>query len=338
MTTSTTPTTAPAPAPPIQASPVGGRGRLAVRIVRTVGPRLVQLVVLLFVISTVLFFLLRLGGDPARILAGENATPQVLDTIRAHYGLDGSLLSQYVTFVGQLVRLDFGSSLTAGQPALGMVLDHLPATLELALYAVVLTSVVAIPLGTWIGARPATPARRSVSVLVSIAQGIPGFVVGLLLIQVFSVELGWLPSVAGNGPTSAVLPALTLAAFLIPQMVRVVAASTGEAMRQDYVRTAMANGARRWTLLTRHALPNALLGTTALLGSQFAFLLSGALLTEYIFAWPGMGQLLVFSVTNLDFPVVQASVFVVALLVFVINTIMDVVFATADPRIRRRSA
>lgn len=329
---------APESAPHRGPDSVGGRVRPARRLLRTLGLRLVQIVALLFVISTVLFFLLRLAGDPARILAGENATPELLASIRSRYGLDGSLLTQYAVFVGQLVRLDFGASLANGQPALATVLAQLPATLQLAAYAVTLTALIAIPVGAWIGARPRTVARRSVSTLVSIAQGIPGFVVGLLLIQVFSVQLGWLPSVAGNGSGSWILPTATLAAFLVPQMVRVVAASTGEEMRQDYVRTAVACGARPSTLLVRHALPNALLATTALLGSQFAFLLSGALLTEYIFAWPGLGQLLVFSVTNLDFPIVQAAVFAVALLVFVVNAVMDVVFSAADPRVRRRGA
>lgn len=308
------------------------------RTLSTVVPRVAQLVVLLFAIATVLFILLRLTGDPAVILAGEDASPEVVESIRAQYGLDRPVLEQYAIFVGSILTLDFGASLASGQSALGTVMSRLPATLQLASLAVLLNMVVAVPLGAWLGARATRPERRVVSGLVSVAQGIPAYVVGLLLIQVLAVELGWLPSVAGSSAASSVLPTLTLAFFMTPQLVRVVAASVGEAMRQDYVRTAQANGARPAELLVRHALPNALLATTALLGAQFAFLLSGAVLTEFIFAWPGLGLLLVNSVTNLDFPVVQATVFVVATLVFALNALLDVVFQLADPRLRRRQA
>jgi peptide/nickel transport system permease protein len=195
--------------------------------------------------------------------------------------------------------------------------------------------VVAICLGTWLGARAHTPGRRVGSVFVFIGQGIPAYVIGLVLIQVFAVELGLLPSVGAAGPASWVLPSVTLAAFLAPQLVRVVAARVGETMAEDYIRTARASGAGGVALLARHALPNALLATVAMVGTQFAYLMSGALITEVIFGWPGLGRLLVESVRNLDFPVVQAAVFVVAVMVFLINTILDTAFRLIDPRLRR---
>ncbi len=304
----------------------------------SLGTRLAQLASLLLVVSTVLFFLLRLSGDVARILAGENADEQTIDAVREQYGLDRHLLLQYAVFIGQLVRLDFGRSLYSGQDAMSLVLGQVSATLQLAAAAVTVSALVAIPLGAWLGARPGGRARGLASVLISGLQGIPGFVVGLLLIQVFAVWWRLVPSIASSDWRSHILPVLTLAAFLVPQLVRVLAAGTGEVMRQDYVRTAVANGASHGIVLVRHAVPNALLGVTALLGSQFAFLMSGALLTEYIFAWPGLGLLLINAVTQLDFPVVQATVFVVALLVFGVNLVMDLVFELVDPRLRRRTA
>jgi peptide/nickel transport system permease protein len=297
--------------------------------------RLGQLGGLLLAISTLLFFLLRLTGDPATVLAGEDADPAAVERVREHYGLDRPLPVQFVTFLANLVRLDFGASLANGRPALELVAERVAPTMSLAGAAISIDVVVAICLGTWLGARAHTPGRRVGSVFVFIGQGIPAYVIGLVLIQVFAVELGLLPSVGAAGPASWVLPSVTLAAFLAPQLVRVVAARVGETMAEDYIRTARASGAGGVALLARHALPNALLATVAMVGTQFAYLMSGALITEVIFGWPGLGRLLVESVRNLDFPVVQAAVFVVAVMVFLINTILDTAFRLIDPRLRR---
>ncbi|MEU6075772.1 ABC transporter permease [Micromonospora sp. NPDC047074] len=320
------------------ATPAVAPARMLRAVGRALVTRLTQLVALLLVVSTALFFLLRLSGDAARVLAGENASPETIELVRAQYGLDRPLVVQYGVFVGQLLRLDFGTSLYNGQDALALVLERAPATLQMSALAVLVSALLAVPIGTWLGARSGGRARNVVTVLISCVQGVPGFVTGLLLIQVFAVWWGVLPSIAGSGWTSLPLPILTLTAFLVPQLIRVLAASTGEVMRQDYVRTAVANGAGRGTVVARHALPNALLGVTALLGSQFAALMSGAMLTEFIFAWPGLGLLLINSVTTLDFPLVQATVFVIAVLVFLVNLAMDIVFQVVDPRLRRRAA
>ncbi len=315
-----------------QAPPAPSAARRAWAVV---WPRVVQLAVLLWAISTILFILLRASGNPAVVLAGEDASPEMIAQIEAQYGLDRPVIIQYLIFIGGILRLDFGTSLTSGRSALESVFAALPATLQLAGLAIVVNTLLAIPIGAWLGARPDRPERRVVSGVVSVAQGIPAYVVGLMLIQIFTVQLGLLPSVANASPASSVLPTLTLAFFMMPQLIRVVAASVGEATRQDYVRTALANGAAPRTLLARHALPNGLLATTAMLGAQFAFLLSGSVLTEFIFAWPGLGLLLVDSVTNLNFPVVQAAIFVVATLVFLVNALLDLVFQFADPRLRK---
>jgi peptide/nickel transport system permease protein len=279
--------------------------------------------------------LLRLSGDPAVLLAGEGAGPETIAAIRAEYGFDKSLIEQYLIFIWDIIRLDFGRSLVNSQPALEFVLKYLPSTLHLTFLAIFFNSVIAIPAGVWLGAKPTQRRRRVLSTIVSVAQGTPAYVIGLVLIQIFAVWLGWLPSIAGTGTWAWVLPTATLSFALAPNLIRVVAASIEETTKQDYFRTAKANGAAPNTLLIKHSLPNALLSTTSLLGAQFAFLLSGALITEYIFAWPGLGLILVQSITNLDFPTIQATVFVVAYLVFIVNLVMDQIFRIADPRLRR---
>lgn len=297
-----------------------------------------ELAILLFAISTLLFFLLRLSGDPAAVLAGEEADPDLVALIRQRYGLDDALVVQYARYVLSILTLDFGESLRGGQAALGLVLERLASTLLLAFLALLATAAISVPLGAWLGVRPDATTRKWVNGIVFIFQGIPGYIVGLLLIQLFVVELRWMTSIGNQGVTSWILPSLTLASFLAPKMVRVIAANVSEAMREDYIRTARANGASTGEVLRRHALPNALLGATALIGTQFAFLMSGSLITEWIFAWPGFGLLLVQSVERLDFPVVQAAVFVIAGLVFVVNAGTDVAFRLIDPRLRRQQA
>ncbi|MDA0274539.1 MAG: ABC transporter permease [Actinobacteria bacterium] len=297
--------------------------------------RIIQLLILLWSVSTVLFLLLRLSGDPALILAGEGATPEIIEAIRIANGFDKPLITQYFVFIRDVINLDFGNSLVNSQPALSFVLQYLPSTLKLTFLAIVFNTIVAIPAGIWLGAKPNQRKRRVLSTIVSVAQGTPSYVIGLILIQIFAVWLGWLPSIANTGPGAWILPTATLAFALAPNLIRVLAANVEDTTRQDYYRTAKANGANPTELLIKHSLPNALLSATSLLGAQFAFLLSGALITEFIFAWPGLGLILVQSITNLDFPTVQATVFVVACLVFFVNLVMDQVFRLADPRLRK---
>ncbi|MEQ9815586.1 MAG: ABC transporter permease [Azospirillaceae bacterium] len=298
--------------------------------------RAVELAILLFAISTLLFFLLRLSGDPAAVLAGEEADPATVALIAERYGLDRPLIVQYLQYLASTLLLDFGESLRGGLPAIWMVLDRLGSTLLLSFLALATTIAIAVPLGAWLGMRPDAAERKVVNGGVYVMQGIPGYIVGLILIQVFVVELRWLTSIGISSWTSWILPSLTLASFLVPKMVRVLAANVSEALREDYIRTARACGATEREILWRHAVPNALLGATALIGTQFAFLMSGALVTEWIFSWPGFGALLIESVDRLDFPVVQAAVFVIAFLVFAVNAVTDVAFRLIDPRLREQ--
>jgi len=293
-------------------------------------------VILVVSISTLLFFMLRVTGDPALVLAGDLSTDEDLARIRSFYGLDKPLIIQYILFIWQALRLNFGKSLVSFEDAMGLVLEKMPATVELALAAILLNLVVALLVGAWLGYRPQRIDRRIGLFGVLVSQGIPGFVIGLILIQVFAVHLKVLPSIGNQGLHSLILPSITLASFMLPRVIRLTAANVDEAMREDYVRTARASGATSRIVLFRHVLPNTLVGTLALIGVQFGFLLSGSLITETLFAWPGVGLQLIEAVRALDFPVVQATVAVVAVLVFVVQAVVDALIPLVDPRLRSR--
>lgn len=295
-----------------------------------------ELAVLLLGTLTLLFFLLRLTGDPALVLAGPDATDRQVAAIRADYGLDRSLAVQYLSYVGNLLRLDFGRSLADGSPALQKVLIAYPTSLLLATLAMAVTLLISVPTGAWLGARRHGAARIAVRWLLFVLQGVPGFVTALLLVQIFAIELVWLPALGSSGPGSLILPTISVASFLAPKLTRLIEANVAAAMGSPYVRTARAIGASDREILWRHALPNALLGATALVGAQFAFLMTGLVIIESIFAWPGIGWLLVQSTASLDFPVVQAITTTVVVTVFAVNTLIDLLQRRIDPRLRHR--
>lgn len=297
-----------------------------------------DLLVLMLGTTTVLFFLLRLTGDPAVVLAGPDATEAQLAEIRAEYGLDRALPLQYISYVASLLRLDFGRSLADGTPALAKALTAYPASLLLAGLAMLVTFLSAVPLGAWLGARRTGKARALVRWMLFVLQGIPGFVVALLLVQLFAIELVWLPALGYGGLTSWILPTLSVASFLVAKLTRLIEANVSTAMDSAYVRTARAIGASNRETLWRHALPNALLGATALIGAQLAFLVTGLVIIETIFAWPGIGWLLVQSTTSLDFPVVQAIALVLVASVFLINTVTELAQRRFDPRLRHHES
>jgi len=294
----------------------------------------VDLAVLLLGTTTVLFFLLRLTGDPALVMAGPDASPDQLAAIRVEYGFDQSLLIQYLTYVKRLLTLDFGTSLGDGSPALAKVADAFPASLLLGVLAMALTIIIAIPVGLWLGSARGLSARAA-RLTLFVLQGFPGFVTALLLTHVFAIELNWLPGLGFGGPSHWILPAVAIAAFMVPKLARLVEANTAAAMTSGYIRTARAIGVSDAEILWRHAMPNALLGAVALMGAQFAFLVSGLVIIETIFAWPGVGWLLVQSTANLDFPVIQTITLFVVLSVFVINAGTNALQRLIDPRLRQ---
>ena len=298
--------------------------------------RLLHGVFVVWGVVTAVFFLVRLTGDPTAFLVDQTATREEIEHTRHLLGLDRPLLTQYVDFLAAVPRGDFGRSIRERRSALSVVLEHFwPATVELAAAAAVLATVLAVPLGIV----SATHKDRSADHLSRLAslflQSMPSFWLGLLLILLFAVELrGLLPAYGSGTWRHLVLPAITLAAAPLAQNARLVRASMLEVLHEDYVRTARAKGVPERLVLYRHALRNAAIPFITLTGLSLGFMLSGAIVIETVFSWPGLGRLIVRAVPGRDFPVIQAGVFVFALVFVVVNVVVDLLYAVVDPRVR----
>lgn len=291
----------------------------------------------IFVILAVLVFtfvILRAIGDPARLLVSPEGSRENLEQIRHVLGLDAPLHVQFVRFMAGIVQGDFGNSFTFGRPALGLVLERVPATLLLTLVSLAL----AVPTGMLLGMISATK-RNTVydnvaTTLAVLGRAVPNFWLSIMLIVLFGATLKWLPPSGYGTPAHIVMPAVALGAALAAMVARLTRSSLLEVMRHDYVRTARAKGlAERWVLI-RHVLRNALIPITTVVGLQAGHLLGGAIITETIFAWPGVGRLLTQSIYSYDYPVVQTSVFMIAVTFVFLNLAIDLLYALIDPRIR----
>jgi len=285
-------------------------------------------------VVTLAFVALRLSGDPAATMLPGDASVDELRHLRHTLGLDRPLHVQYVAFLGGAVRGDFGESFRHQQPAFGLVLERLPATLELAFAALLLAVVVALPLGII----AALYRGRAVDMLAMgfavVGQATPYFWMGIMLILVVSVELGWLPTSGRGGWPHLILPAVTLGTHFAASLARLTRTSMLEVLGQNFVTTARAKGLGEPRVVLAHALKNAAVPVVTLIGLQFGTLLGGAVVTETIFAWPGVGRLAVQSIFVRDYPVVQAGVLVLALVFVAINLAVDLLYGTLDPRIR----
>jgi len=297
--------------------------------------RALHAVFVLWGVVTAVFFLVRLTGDPTPFLVDQSATQQEIAEARRHLGLDRPLHVQYVEFLRAVPRGDFGASIREKRPAMRMVLEHLwPATVELAAAALLLSTVLAIPLGV-VSATHKNGAVDHASRLASLfLQSMPSFWLGLMLILLFAVELGGLlPAFGSGGIRHLILPAITLAAAPL-QNVRLIRSGMLEVLQQDYVRTARAKGLAERLVIYRHALRNAAIPVITVTGLSLGFMLSGAVIIETVFSWPGMGRLIVQAVPGRDFPVIQAGVFVFALIFVGLNLIVDLLYTVVDPRVR----
>ena len=297
--------------------------------------RLLISIVTLIGISIMIFVLLRvLPGDPARMMVGDNATYEDILEVRRRYNLDKPLHVQYYSFLRDLSRGDLGTSLRTKEPVLYEISSRFPATLELSLISIVIAAGVGIPLGVLAAIKRYSWFDSTVSVGTLFGVAMPVYATGLLLMFIFAVSLGWLPA-AGRGDNwqSAILPSLTLASFSMPLITRMTRASVMEVMSEDYVRTAYAKGQQKRIVIFRHILRNALIPVVTVVGLQFGSLLGGAILTETIFAWPGLGQLLIMSLSRYDYPMVQGLVLVFAALFILVNILVDILYAFIDPRI-----
>ena len=298
--------------------------------------RLLHAVFVIWGVVTVVFFLVRLTGDPTYFLVDQSATQAEIAHARAMLGLDRPLIVQYVDFLGSAARGDFGRSIREKRPALPMVLEHFwPATVELAAAALLLSTVLAVPLGVISATHRWRFADHLSRVASLFLQSMPSFWLGIMLILLFAVMLGGLLPAYGTGTLKhLVLPAVALAAAPLAQNVRLVRAGMLEVLGQDYVRTARAKGVAERRVIYRHALRNAALPVITVTGLSLGFMLSSAVIIETVFAWPGMGRLIVQAVPGRDFPVIQAGVFVFALVFVAINLIVDLFYTVVDPRVR----
>ncbi len=303
--------------------------------------RLLVLPIVLLGVSVLVFMVLHLvPGNPAQVIAGPDAPPETVAAIEKQLGLDKPLPEQYAIYLGRVLHGDLGRSLRTKRPVLTDVMDALPKTIELALAAAIITPIVAIPLGVVAAAKRGTPTDSSLMITSMLGITAPVFAIALGLMWVFGYRLRWFPISGYGGPLwtldglrSIALPSITLAIGSVATMARLTRSAMLEVLNQDYVRVARAKGLREPIVLLRHGLKNALLPIITVLGLQVAYLLSGAVVTETVFAWPGVGRLAVYAIQARDFPLVQGTVLVISLVFVLVNLAVDVVYAFIDPRI-----
>jgi peptide/nickel transport system permease protein len=295
------------------------------------------------VVALVVFLLLRLTpGDPAAILAGDNATPAQLERIRASLGLDEPLYVQFFTWIGKLLHGDLGVSLISNVPVVKMIGQRIEPSISIALATIILSVLIAVPLGVIAAWKQGTWIDRFVMGLSVLGFSVPVFVIGYVLIQVFALDLRWLPvqgfkSITGGvGPflERLVLPTLALSFIYVALIARMTRASMLDVLGEDYVRTARAKGIGEVAVLFRHALRNAAVPVITVIGTGFALLVSGVVVTESVFNIPGIGRLTVDAVLARDYPVIQAMILLTSLLYVTINLLIDVAYTLLDPRIR----
>ena len=302
--------------------------------IRYVAVRILQLIPSLIGLSLILFVLMRIGGDPVSNLVRPEASPEEIAAVRAAYGFDRPLHEQYFSSIGMILMGDFGDSVRFRSAAMPLVLERLPATLQLAAAATVVALLIAIPTGLISALFQNSPLDVTITLASTLGRAMPNYWLGIMLILLFSVQLRWLP-VSGTGDwRNLVLPAVTLGIGVAPALARILRSSLIEVLRREYVVTARAKGLTESIVLLRHALRNALIPFVTILGLQVAWLLGGAVIVEEVFAWPGMGRLIFRSVQVRDLAVVQAGVFIFALIVMVANLVVDMSYAWLDPRIR----
>ncbi len=296
--------------------------------------RLLYGVLVVLGVSLIVFVLGHLSGDPVALLLGEEATKSDIESLRRDLGLDQPLPIQYARFLVHALQGDFGISIRHQQPALELIVERLPATLQLAGVAGLFVLVVGIPLGVISALRRDSVIDFGAMVLALLGQSVPSFWLGIMLILVFAVGLGWLPASGRGGVEHLVLPGLTLGVYTLAVVARLQRSSVLEVLRQDYVRTARAKGLTERTVTVRHVLRNSAIPVITVLGLQVGSLLGGAVITETVFSYPGMGRLAVQAIGARDFPVVQAFVITIAVVIVLANLLVDLAYSFVDPRIQ----
>jgi ABC-type dipeptide/oligopeptide/nickel transport system permease component len=304
-------------------------------VLRFLARRVALTLPVLFGVATLVFSLIHLiPGDPAQAMLGDSASPQDVAELRARLGLDRPLLEQYARFLGAAARGNLGRSLRTDQPVTTAILERMPATVELAAAAMLVAVLLAIPLGIGAAVWRGTAIDHGATTLSLLGVSIPNFWLGPLLAIVFSIQLGWLP-VSGRGTWAhLVLPAVSLGAALAAILARMTRATVLEELREQYVLAARARGASTTRAVVRHAFRNSLIPIVTLIGLQFGAVLTGAVITETIFAWPGIGRLLIQSIGFRDYPIVQGCILLIAVTYVGMNLLTDLLYGLVDPRIR----
>jgi peptide/nickel transport system permease protein len=285
-------------------------------------------------VIVVVFFILHLSGDPAVLLLPVEATPEDVERLRQAMGFNRPLFVQFWDFFRNALHGDFGNSFRYRSAAMAVVLERVPATAALAGAALVVALLISMPFGILAAVRKNSSWDSFAMALALVGQAVPGFFLAIVMIYVFAVKLHVLPSYGFDGWRSLLLPAITLGVYSAASLTRMLRGNLAEVLQQDYIRTAKAKGISFQSMVFRHGLRNAVLPIVTLLGVQVGVLLGGSVITETVFAWPGMGRLMVQAVLNRDYPVVQAAVFFTAVVFLVVSLVIDILYTVLDPRIR----
>jgi peptide/nickel transport system permease protein len=298
--------------------------------------RLLQSLVVLLGVSFVVFFILFLAGDPVLILLPPEASAEDIRLFRERMGFNDPFLVQYGRFLGGALRGNFGESIRHGEPAFHLVVERMPATFQLSGAALLIALCLSIPAGILSAVRRNSVLDYFSTVVALLGQSMPTFWLGIMLILLFSVQLQWLPSSGRGELRHLVLPAITLGLFTTARITRLTRSGMLEVLSQDYIRTARAKGVSDPPVVWKHALKNAAIPIVTIVGIELGTLLGGSVITETIFAWPGVGRLSVQAIYNRDYPVVQAAVFLLATTFVLVNVVVDILYTFLDPRIRLR--
>jgi ABC-type dipeptide/oligopeptide/nickel transport system permease component len=296
--------------------------------------RLLTAILVVFGVSIVVFFLTFLSGDPAALMLPPQATADEIREYRQRMGYDDPIIVQYGRYLRRAVQGDFGESIVHRQPALPLILNRLPATLELTISAMIIAISLAVPLGILSAVNRGKFLDVGGMFTALIGQSVPNFWLAIMMIYLFSVTLGILPTSGRGGISHLVMPAFAIAIGLMAMLTRLVRSTMLEVLGEDYIRTARAKGMHEVPVVVRHALRNALIPLVTVVGLQFGYILGSAVVIETVFTWPGVGLFTIQAITNRDYPVVQASVLVLATAVVLINLAVDLIYGLLDPRIR----
>jgi peptide/nickel transport system permease protein len=300
-------------------------------------PKLLRALVAVWLVTTVVFVVMRLSGDPVPLLLPPDAPTSEIMRVRRELGLDRALPVQYATFAANVLRGDFGRSIHFREPAFSVVKGYLGATVELGLTAFFIAALVAVPIGLLSAIRRNTLLDHVAMGVALVGQAAPTFFLGILFILLLSLKADLFPTGGRGDWKNLVLPALTLGAFAMASIARLTRSAVLEVLRADYIRTARAKGLAEWLVIVKHTLKNAALPIVTITGLQFGTLLGGAVVTETVFSWPGIGRLAIQSIYNRDYPVVQCAVFLSAIMFIVVNFAIDLFYGLLDPRVRPRA-